>query len=402
MDRACSGVGAAARLGLGPSSHGRAPDTGASIDKICGARRVQKLVMRSGRQDGRRENAESAQLALSGRDFDLLARADALPGEVDALRARLAVFAAHVRERLGSMDVSVESAELVGGPPGASDADQTNARLVVTWTRAASVSAALEVRMRELAIEGAPSSTDVSAHAEAPTPTAPRLLFWLGATGLGVGFEIPTAATGDLRSARARLESSEAARELTRELSRLPEQFRVGPAMDPSASDPSLDRVAYALERDELAALIERGRGLALGWAVPRDIAVAHEAILSEQLEDALVSLAPLYRMLTWAADNDWLELGREVWPRSRESVHASQDAQATPAEFDVGATVRVLRGPMAGRRGVIQEIDAKGEARVSFGLLATRIDGASLELETDERPRRQLSSSHRKLVPGR
>jgi hypothetical protein len=60
-----------------------------------------------------------------------------------------------------------------------------------------------------------------------------------------------------------------------------------------------------------------------------------------------------------------------------------------------VGAKVRVLGGPFAGRVGVISELDGKGGARVTLGLLSARVLLENLGLAADfVRP--SLKSSHR------
>ncbi len=45
-----------------------------------------------------------------------------------------------------------------------------------------------------------------------------------------------------------------------------------------------------------------------------------------------------------------------------------------TPIPIETGHQVRVSKGPLAGQVGLVQEVDAKGTARVMVGLLATRI----------------------------
>jgi hypothetical protein len=60
-----------------------------------------------------------------------------------------------------------------------------------------------------------------------------------------------------------------------------------------------------------------------------------------------------------------------------------------------VGAKVRVLGGPFAGRVGVISELDGKGGARVTLGLLSARVLLENLGVAADlVRP--SLKSSHR------
>lgn len=75
----------------------------------------------------------------------------------------------------------------------------------------------------------------------------------------------------------------------------------------------------------------------------------------------------------------------RDAKPRA--PTEGSQDAQKphkpykkpppTPSEPQpvvAGHLARVSRGPLAGQVGVVQEVDAKGTARIMVGLLATRI----------------------------
>ena len=63
---------------------------------------------------------------------------------------------------------------------------------------------------------------------------------------------------------------------------------------------------------------------------------------------------------------------------------------------LEVGAKVRVLGGPFAGRVGVISELDGKGGARVTLGLLSARVLLENLRpTRADTRP--SLKSSHRR-----
>jgi hypothetical protein len=63
---------------------------------------------------------------------------------------------------------------------------------------------------------------------------------------------------------------------------------------------------------------------------VPRDVALEHAEILDEQLEDALVALAPIYKLVAWSRQNDHIALDRrlEGIERERERAHAEAEAQ--------------------------------------------------------------------------
>jgi len=75
---------------------------------------------------------------------------------------------------------------------------------------------------------------------------------------------------------------------------------------------------------------------------------------------------------------------------------------KAAEVVIERGARVRVLKGPFSGKVGVVQELDAKGGARVMLGLLAVRLEVTNLMPCVEGRGRPVLSSSHRKPIPAR
>jgi len=75
---------------------------------------------------------------------------------------------------------------------------------------------------------------------------------------------------------------------------------------------------------------------------------------------------------------------------------------KAAEVVIERGARVRVLKGPFSGKVGVVQELDAKGGARVMLGLLAVRLEVTHLMPCVEGRGRPVLSSSHRKPIPAR
>jgi hypothetical protein len=66
------------------------------------------------------------------------------------------------------------------------------------------------------------------------------------------------------------------------------------------------------------------------------------------------------------------------------------------------GTRVQVQKGPFAGKIGVVQELDARGMARVMLGLLAMSIPASNLVATAEGRERPLLGSSHRKPAPVR
>lgn len=63
---------------------------------------------------------------------------------------------------------------------------------------------------------------------------------------------------------------------------------------------------------------------------------------------------------------------------------------------------MRVVEGPFSGKGGVVQELDAKGGARVKLGLLLVRFELGHLTPQAGARERPVLGTSHRKPVLAR
>ncbi len=106
----------------------------------------------------------------------------------------------------------------------------------------------------------------------------------------------------DFETVAARLHDGARAVSLVGALSKLPDEFGFGVGRELFAPcetatvDSLLDALGQARQRPE---------ALWVGWRIPRAVAVEHTALLDEQLEDAIVALAPLYRELSWRADDD-------------------------------------------------------------------------------------------------
>jgi len=275
-----------------------------------------------------------------------------------------------------------------------------------------------------------------------------RLALTLTREHIEVALTVPL---GELARATARLGEPVRALALTVAIGALPEQFELGVSGDARPVP------ASTASADDLRALFERAareqRCVWLGWIVPRTIAVAHAALLDEQLEDALVALGSVLSLLGRTPvgtdapeprrerrdhprpDEDSRSTRRRVRARSRDREAEPErevESAAEPAAerepvaprsirpllartplragirrpamvaIDKGARVRVLEGPFAGKVGVVQELDGRGGARVMLGLLAVRIDVKDLGGLDEGRGRLRLGSSHRKPVPVR
>jgi hypothetical protein len=229
-----------------------------------------------------------------------------------------------------------------------------------------------------------------------PAESGARLVLSLDGAGVAVALEIPASASAAVASLCDALGDEERRAELLAAAEMLPEQFTVGlegetgaAASDPSAWNAVVERSAAT------------GRPLRIGWNVPRDVAVAHTSVLDEQLEDGIVLLAPIYKLIVHAESDPrrGRSKGKTGLLSRRPKLAVSQRRSGPPVaipSLERGARVRVLAGPFAGKVGVVKDVDGRGRAQVMLGLLATRIDVRDLSTSNAGR-RPTLGSSHRK-----
>jgi hypothetical protein len=144
----------------------------------------------------------------------------------------------------------------------------------------------------------------------APHQRHPFLELRIDAAKVEVSVELHPDAWVDVRNLRAILGEPARTLELTSALEALPFQFTIGLSNDTErtpAADATSDRVRELVSRAE-----GENRTLWIGWTIPRDVAVTHSELLDEQLEDAIVALGPIEKLIAWAPDNDCIDLHRD------------------------------------------------------------------------------------------
>jgi hypothetical protein len=109
-----------------------------------------------------------------------------------------------------------------------------------------------------------------------------------------------------------------------------------------------------------------------IGIALPRSEAVGKTAEeLAAFIGQHLTELATLYRFLAWSRDNDFVSM-RQVLDKEK-TVKRQRGLQK-------GDRVRVVRGMLAGKDGLVQEVDAKGHLKVLVGKMVVKIDAADVD----------------------
>lgn len=141
-----------------------------------------------------------------------------------------------------------------------------------------------------------------------------------------VFFAVHPEAQVDVDNLRARLVDGALAGELVGALSALPEEFSLGVTPE--------DRVATnSATSDTIRKMVERAAAgqvpLWIGWSIGRDTAIEHSAILDDQLEDAIIALAPIYGLVAWSRENDRIALDRRIETVEQERARAHVAAEA-------------------------------------------------------------------------
>jgi hypothetical protein len=173
----------------------------------------------------------------------------------------------------------------------------------------------------------------ISAEIDDPSPYTRHafLAFRIDASTVDVCFAVHPDAKVDIDNLRARLATADGessggtlAAELVRALRALPEEFAVGVRPE--------DRIAGSAATPEaiLDMLARAAAGqtpLWIGWSIPRETAIAHSELLDEQLGDAIVALAPIYKLVAWSRENDHIALDRRIEGLEQEKARTHAEA---------------------------------------------------------------------------
>lgn len=188
-----------------------------------------------------------------------------------------------------------------------------------------------------------------------PSPFARHAFLGLriDASAVEVCFAVHPEAKVDIDNLRGRLaEGSEhLAEELARSLQALPDQFEIraggeqgdGTRLPCGAASP-----AQIVEL--LARCASENVPLWIGWRVPRETAVAHAEILGEQLEDAVLALFPVYRLIAWSRDNDHIGIEREIAGLQKEQARAHAEVVALDEKWKAEQAAERERATQAAR----------------------------------------------------
>jgi hypothetical protein len=176
----------------------------------------------------------------------------------------------------------------------------------------------------------------------------------LDAGAVEVCFAVHPEAKVDIDNLRARLAagSEHLAEELAKALHALPDQFELragddkdGQAMRLPCSGATPEQIASVLAR-----CASENVPLWIGWRVPRAVAVEHAATLDDQLEDAVLALFPLYRLIAWSPDNDRIGVDRAIEGQKQEQARAHAEVVALDEKWKAEQAAERERAAQAAR----------------------------------------------------
>jgi hypothetical protein len=148
----------------------------------------------------------------------------------------------------------------------------------------------------------------------------------LDASSIEVCVQLHPDAWVDFDTLRARLQDGSRASLIINAIHDLPEQFRFG--LQGTDAMPCSQVTADAL-LGVVNDCATSARTLWIGWKVDRALAIEHAEILDEQLEDALVALAPAYLQVSWGSDDDPAEILKKIDEMKAEQARLVADRKA-------------------------------------------------------------------------
>lgn len=327
----------------------------------------------------------SDSLRLAAADFDAYlperATSNAYTRPRLELKQRMLGWAKGVVTRLAEIDIPVE---VTGSDehPSLRNGRRVDCQRVFFWRDAAARAEIERVLDRKRSL------------AEALEDPAPHqrhafLALRVDAQRVEVSFELHPDASIDSRNLHALLGDPIRTLSLTGAVEALPDQFTIGLSGDADRTPAA--RASSEAIRDLLARSEREGRALWIGWTIPRDVAIAHSDLLVEQLEDAIVALGPIQKIIAWAPDNDLVDLGRDVEATKAHRAKAHDEAERDRAQWQ------------AKRERIGQEERARGRKRAEEAFATPTPSAATPEpAERDRDAEPSPPAPPRRFPPGR
>ena len=187
-------------------------------------------------------------------------------------------------------------------------------------------------------------------------------------TELWLGIWLAPGAVVDRRNLASRLEKSWEREALRSLLGELPEGAKMGPVDETIPTN----EVTLDLLEDYSQSLIKDKRVWFLGHSVERADALEFGEDLADHVPRWLGALLPLFRYVVWTRNNDHIAVGKEIQEQK-------QEKRREALGFKSGDHVRITSGLFAGKRGEVQDVDARGQVRIRVGKMSVVMSGTDV-----------------------
>lgn len=158
----------------------------------------------------------------------------------------------------------------------------------------------------------------------------------------------------------------------------LPKDYQIGFAGEEATAASDLDADALRALVSSFADFSQspqasQAKVLSIGRAHGREEACAAVADFAAQIRDDLLTLLPLYHLLAWSRQNDFVEVKEAI--REEKKVKKARGLRKDD-------TIRVTRGLFSGKTGVVESTDDKGLLKVRLGTMVVKIDAKDVILK--------------------
>jgi hypothetical protein len=269
-----------------------------------------------------------ASLRLTAADFDAYlperATSNAFTRPRLELKQRMLAWSKGVVTRLAEIDIPVE-VSASDEHPSLRNGRRVDCQRVFFWRDAAARAEIERLIDRKRSLAAALGDP-------APHQRHAFLALRVDSQRVEVSVELHPEAWVDSRNLRAILGDPARTLALTSALEALPDQFTIGLSSDTErtpAARATSDSIRMLGARSE-----QEAKSLWIGWTIPRDVALTHAELLVDQLEDAIVALGPIEKLIAWAPDNDLIDIGSEVEAAKADRARVHEEAERDRAQW--------------------------------------------------------------------
>lgn len=230
----------------------------------------------------------------------------------------------------------------------------------------------------------------VSTLLDDPTPQRNHLVLVISLTSksLEIALKLHPDASVDRQNTLHKLEDHFAAEKMADLLQHLPGSFAMGLGETTQPVETIKNQVLDLLvsqlqhmsdpaykESKPMAPLAATTRLFAIGNTLSKTDATSMEpAAQVAWAKEMLSRLLPLYQFMAWSRGNDHVSVRK---------VLDQEKAVQRQKGLSKNDSVRVLRGLWAGKNGIVQEVDAKGQLKVLVGKMTVKLDAGDVEKRT-------------------